>query len=87
MSDVDVVEPDLLVVFADQADILTAEARARRSRHRRRDPLAQARATSTERIKRNLYDRAGVREYWMVDPQANEIDRPSPSAATGALQR
>lgn len=68
----DVVEPDLLVVLADQRDILTdkhvhgapaivVEVHSRSSRKR------------DQTLKRDLYDRQGVREYWMVDPDRNQV--------------
>lgn len=62
----DVVAPDLLVVASGQADILT-------DRHVRGAPalVVEILSTSTrrrdERVKRALYEREGVREYWIVD--------------------
>jgi Uma2 family endonuclease len=68
----DVVEPDLLFVAADQPDILTAdnvqgppalviEIVSRTTRKR------------DEQIKRRLFERGGVREYWIVDPKRNVV--------------
>jgi Uma2 family endonuclease len=72
-SDFDVVEPDLLFVSkARQADILTAS-------HVRGAPdlVVEIGSSSTrqrdETIKRRLYERFGVREYWVVDPDLDEI--------------
>ena len=65
----DVVEPDLLFVAADQEDIVTEKnvqgapalvVEIASPGTRRRD----------EQIKRELFDRGGVREYWIVDPDA-----------------
>ena len=68
----DVVEPDLLFVAADQQHILT-------------DPNIQgapalvveilSRGTKKRDlgVKRKLYDRGGVCEYWVVDPDANLV--------------
>jgi Uma2 family endonuclease len=68
----DIVEPDLVFVAPDQLDILTArniqgtpalviEILSPSTRKRDRD------------VKRRLYERAGVREYWLVDPDLNAV--------------
>ncbi|MEZ5289356.1 MAG: Uma2 family endonuclease [Vicinamibacterales bacterium] len=69
----DVVEPDLLFVSAArQADILT-------SAHVRGAPdlVVEVGSPSTrqrdETIKRRLYERFGVAEYWVVDPEIDEV--------------
>ena len=71
-SDVDVVEPDLVLVAADQAAIIT-------ERHVRGAPalaveiLSPGTRKTDEQAKRRLYDRAGVREYWVVDPERDVL--------------
>jgi Uma2 family endonuclease len=68
----DVVEPDLVFVAPDQFEILTA-------RNIQGTPalVIEVLSPSTGRrdreIKRRLYDRAGVREYWLVDPDLNAV--------------
>lgn len=63
----DVVEPDLLVVTNDQREILTR-------RNVRGAPalvveiLSPDSSARDKRSKRALYERVGVREYWVVDP-------------------
>ncbi len=68
----DIVEPDLVFVAPDQFDILTdkniqgtpalvAEILSPSTRQRDRE------------IKRRLYDRSGVREYWLVDPEQDTV--------------
>jgi Uma2 family endonuclease len=72
LSSHDIVEPDLLVVLADQRDILTEE-------HVRGAPaivieiLSPGTRSRDETLKRRLYARTGVREYWMVDPYRRAI--------------
>jgi Uma2 family endonuclease len=72
ISNFDVVEPDLLVVAADQSDILT-------DKHVRGTPalvieiLSPGTRKTDEITKRRLYDRAGVREYWIVDPELDVV--------------
>ena len=71
-SEWDVVEPDLIFVAGDQPEILTDKnivgapalvAEILSPRTRKRD----------QQIKRRLFERSGVREYWMVDPDRNTI--------------
>lgn len=64
----DVVEPDLLVVAADQAGIVT-------DKHVRGAPalvveiLSKSTRRRDERVKRALYEREGVQEYWIIDTE------------------
>lgn len=72
MSLFDVVVPDLLLITSDQAEIVTKKnvkgapalvVEINSPSTRRRD----------RRLKRDLYAKAGVREYWMIDPDACTI--------------
>jgi Uma2 family endonuclease len=82
LSEHDVLEPDLLVVLNDQVDILT-------ERHVRGAPalvievLSPGTRRRDEGIKCRLYDRVGVREYWMADPagQSVKVHRRGPGGA------
>ena len=68
----DVVEPDLIFLAPDQLDILT-------DKNIQGTPalVVEILSPSTRKrdvgIKRELYARAGVREYWGVDPIAAEV--------------
>lgn len=68
----DIVEPDLLVVTNDQREILT-------KRNVRGAPalvieiLSESSSARDKRSKRALYERVGVREYWIVDPDNDGI--------------
>jgi Uma2 family endonuclease len=73
MSNVDVVEPDLLYVSNERASsVLTAQ-------HVRGTPeliieiASRGTRKRDETIKRALYDRAGVTEYWVVDPEIDAV--------------
>ena len=73
LTQFDVVEPDLLFVSRDRAaDILTA-------RHVTGAPdiVVEIGSPSTrkrdETIKRRLYERSGVSEYWVVDPDLDVV--------------
>ncbi len=72
MTPYDVVEPDVLVVLGDQLDVLT-------DKHIHGAPgiLIEILSKGTRKrdltIKRQLFDREGVREYWIVDPEGNTV--------------
>ena len=85
LSDVDVVEPDLLFVAGDQTDILT-------EKHIQGAPALVVEVLSKNtrkrdaQIKRRLFERTGVREYWLVDPELDTVQVFRPSAE-GKLTR
>jgi len=72
LSDIDVVEPDLLYVSRERADILTDQ-------HVRGAPdlvveiLSPGTRKTDEVVKRKLYERLGVAEYWVVDPELDTV--------------
>lgn len=72
MTPHDVVEPDVLVVLGDQLDVLT-------DKHIHGAPgiVVEILSPGTRKrdltIKRQLFDREGVREYWIVDPERNSV--------------
>jgi Uma2 family endonuclease len=79
LSDVDVLIPDLLVVLNDQTEIVT-------DKNVRGAPalVVEILSPGTKRrdlgIKRRIYDRYGVREYWVVDPEGASVTVHRPSA-------
>ena len=68
----DIVEPDLVFVGGDQAHILT-EANIQGAPAIVVEILSQSTRRRDERIKKELFDRGGVREYWMVDPDRSQV--------------
>lgn len=68
----DVVEPDLLVVLGDQLHILT-EANVKGAPGLVVEILSPGTRKRDQTLKRQLFDREGVREYWMVDPDRNRV--------------
>ncbi len=68
----DVVEPDLLFIAADQGHILT-NANVQGSPALVVEILSPSTRKRDQGIKRQLFDRAGVRECWMVDPERDIV--------------
>jgi Uma2 family endonuclease len=73
MSEIDVVEPDLLFVSAARVpEVLTAQ-------HVRGTPdlvievASKGTRKRDETIKRRLYERKGVQEYWTIDPEIDVV--------------
>ena len=72
LSEVDVVEPDLLFISAERAGIAT-EKEIRGAPDLVVEILSDSSRRTDELIKRKLYERAGVREYWVVDPVLDAV--------------
>jgi Uma2 family endonuclease len=68
----DVVEPDLVFVARDQMDILT-EANIQGAPAIVVEIVSRSTRSRDERIKKRLFERGGVREYWMVDPDRRQL--------------
>ncbi|MDE2058777.1 MAG: Uma2 family endonuclease [candidate division NC10 bacterium] len=72
LSQTDVVQPDLLFVSAAKTSILTA-----RNVQGAPDLIVEILSDTTRRtdeiIKRKLYERFGVQEYWIIDPELETI--------------
>ena len=64
----DVVEPDLVFVAPDQLGILT-EQNIQGAPALVVEVLSPSTRTRDQDVKRLLYERSGVREYWLVDPE------------------
>lgn len=73
LSDHDVVAPDLILIADDQLGILT-------DKNVQGPPalVVEVLSPSTRRrdigIKRQLFDRTGVREYWIVDGKLDQVE-------------
>jgi len=72
LSDIDVVEPDLLFIASEHASIIT-------EKHIMGVPDLVVEIISTgsrktdEIIKRRLYEQFGVKEYWIIDPELESV--------------
>lgn len=73
LGDDTVVQPDLLVVVAARRGIVTAERVVGAP-----DLVVEILSPSTRRLdtttKRDLYGKHGVKEYWIVDPEAERVE-------------
>ena len=72
LSDTDTVQPDLLFVSKERLHIITAD-----NVQGAPDLVVEIRSESTARrdwtVKRELYARHGVKEYWIVDSDATTV--------------
>jgi Uma2 family endonuclease len=67
LSDIDVVQPDLVFVTAARARIIT-EKNIQGAPDLIIEILSDSTRKTDEIIKRKLYESSGVREYWIADP-------------------
>ena len=72
LSDMDVVQPDLLFVSNARGHIITPE-NIQGAPDLVIEILSPSTATRDRTFKRTLYARHGVKEYWMVDTTAKDI--------------
>jgi Uma2 family endonuclease len=68
----DVVEPDLLFVARERLALLT-EANLQGAPDLAVEVLSPSNRRQDELRKRDLYERRGVAEYWVVDPEAETV--------------
>jgi Uma2 family endonuclease len=66
------VEPDLLFVATDQLQIMT-EKNIQGAPAIVVEVISKTTRKRDERIKKELFDRGGVREYWIVDPDRHQV--------------
>ena len=68
----DIVEPDLLFIAGDQLDILT-DKNVQGPPALVVEILSRGTRKVDEDVKLRLFERGGVREYWMVDPERDRV--------------
>jgi Uma2 family endonuclease len=85
LSHYDIVEPDLLFVAGDQAAIMT-EKNIQGAPALVVEVLSKSTRKRDAQTKRRLFERTGVREYWLVDPALDTVQVFRPSAE-GKLAR
>jgi Uma2 family endonuclease len=72
-SDFDVVEPDLLYLSNERASQVLTEIHAKGVPELVVEIASRRTRKRDQTIKRRLYERAGVTEYWVVDPEIDVI--------------
>jgi Uma2 family endonuclease len=72
LSPHDVVEPDVLFVGSDQLEVLTLK-NVQGPPALVVEVLSPGTRKTDEQVKRRLFARVGVREYWLVDPELDLI--------------
>jgi Uma2 family endonuclease len=72
-SDFDVVEPDLLYLSRERMAEIETSPGVKGAPNLVVEILSEATRKRDETIKRRLYDRFGVTEYWVVDPELDTI--------------
>lgn len=82
LSDSTVVEPDLLFLAREHLDRLT-EDNVRGAPDLVVEILSEGSRRRDEIVKRDLYDRCGVPEYWVVDPELETVKVYRHAAAQG----
>ena len=73
LSDTDVVQPDLLFVSSERAQLLSGGENVRGAPDLVVEILSPATAERDRGYKRALYAKHGVAEYWLVDPAAETV--------------
>ena len=71
-SDLDVVEPDLFYISHERSGVVT-DTHVRGAPDLVVEILSPGTRKTDEVKKRKLYERSGVREYWIVDPELDTI--------------
>ena len=74
LSPHDIVEPDLLVVLSEHTSYLT-EPKVNGPPDLVVEILSPSSRRKDRDLKLRLYQRAGVGEYWIVDPQSRQVER------------
>ncbi|MEZ5417433.1 MAG: Uma2 family endonuclease [Vicinamibacterales bacterium] len=72
LSNHDVVAPDLLFIAGDQTGIMT-EKNIQGAPALVVEVMSKSTRKRDAQIKRRLFERVGVREYWLVDPELDTV--------------
>ncbi len=71
-TETDVVQPDLLYIATERGHLITRE-NIQGSPDLIVEILSDSTRRRDERLKRNLYEQHGVKEYWIVDPELDSV--------------
>lgn len=73
LSDVDIVQPDLLVVLTDHSERIEGSC-VRGAPDLVVEILSPSTRDRDRRLKRSLYEKSGVFEYWLVDLESRAVE-------------
>ena len=79
LSDTNIVQPDLLFVSREREHLLSDGEKVRGAPDLAVEILSPSSADKDRGLKRELYGRYGVTEYWLVDPDSGDRVDPSPT--------
>ena len=74
LSKVDIVQPDIVVVPNENDSIIT-EKNVRGAPDLLVEILSPSTSDRDRNLKKTRYQRAGVREYWIVDPETKQVEQ------------
>lgn len=74
LSDFDIVQPDLVILLNDNVRKITP-TKIKAAPHLAVEILSPSTADNDRTIKKDLYERSGVSEYWVVDPFEQQVDQ------------
>lgn len=74
LSDHDIVQPDLIIVLNDRVKKITP-TKVKVAPHLVVEILSPSTSGNDRTIKKDLYERAGVDEYWIVDPFEQQVEQ------------
>lgn len=72
LTETDIVQPDVLFISGNRSHIVTEE-NVQGAPDLVVEVLSESTRKRDERLKRDLYERFGVREYWVVDPDLETV--------------
>lgn len=74
LSDFDIVQPDLVIVLNEHTHRITP-TRIKGAPQLIVEILSPSTAGNDRTLKKDLYERSGVNEYWIVDPFEQQVDQ------------
>ncbi|MCZ6793598.1 MAG: Uma2 family endonuclease [Planctomycetota bacterium] len=85
LSKVDIVQPDILVVLEPRTIDITPK-NVQCAPDLIVEILSEATADRDRRLKKSLYEKSGVAEYWIVDPESRAVEQHVLKKATGRFE-
>lgn len=74
LSEFDIVQPDIVIILNENVRRITP-TKIKVAPHLVVEILSQSTAANDRTLKKDLYERSGVSEYWIVDPYEQHVDQ------------